>query len=162
MIVFKDVWDELETAILTAWPDVKDGYSAVQSARLNWRDALAAGAIEPPFAVIRPLRAEPYDELTVFHALAATVEITYVRSATQTEAERSAGTTVAAAIDAKLVALSESLEHGSFLTFQLIDECALDSSDLCEANQAFLATGAPYLAGTVTAVLIVSERTETI
>jgi len=154
------VWTELETLVMDTWTDCAKGYLTTGASRMNWRDALDSGKIDAPFAVLRELELEPNDDFGLArHHYNLGFEIYYVRSATRTSGEITAGTRVEDAIKAKLVALFNALHDGTFDTFQMIDEPRLDASDRNEANQSFFSTGAPYLAGVVTGSVLVWDET---
>jgi hypothetical protein len=159
LISLKPVWAELETMLLAQWTDIADGYQSLQASRLNWRDALASGDLVAPFVVLRPLKMTPYEELAISeHYYRLPVEIYYVRSETLSTAEKLVYDRVMQPVEEKCSALAHYIDHTSFTTFQIVDECEVDCSDQNEANMSLTeGTGAPYVAGVVTAYLILSE-----
>lgn len=157
-ILLAKVWPVLEALIVTTWPEVTAGYEAMQASRLNWRDALAEGSLEAPWAIVRPMPMQVWEEGPISQPYyKMRVEITYVASSKLSDANALLYDRAMQLCEAKCLDLADALYSGSHLKFQVMDMPTVDCSDEAMVNSYMLSTGAPFVSGTIAADLIVSE-----
>lgn len=115
----------VEGLIASTWTDIGAQFRVSQGAWYNWRDRVAVGDLDPPFAVVSVLSEVPTDEFGVVNkSYYLTLAVYYVRETDLSAGEIAGGKKkVEDLIYPKCAALRDALiSYATANTFQLIDD----------------------------------------
>lgn len=151
-------WTALNGLITATWTDVTQVLKRSQANRHEWLEDIAAGVIDPPYAIVGLGEFEDDPQWGLANdVFRAPTEIYYIRARKLSAGELSASGSVQAVISAKLFDLRTALVAYSGSGFQVIERPSASAEDSIEANQVIYRLEAPYQAGMLYARPIVGE-----